>query len=103
VVESLTLSALMDYHIRLFDYQTRVQWMREQNGIVDLSTKHVKNPMATYSKRVYGEPEFLNDVAEVRRMVMRFDDGIGSVVFFVRVSRVRSSTIVVDFLAQRTR
>jgi hypothetical protein len=98
--KSLTLPALMDYHILLIDYQTRLEWVCKVKDHYELSTKNKKGGLVkAITKRVFRQYEFLNDISEVRRRIMRFDERVGVVVYYVSLSRVRSRTNAVDFLA----
>jgi hypothetical protein len=100
----LTLPALMDYHIILVDYQARLEWLCKVEDHYELSTKRKKGGLLqAITKRVFGKPAFLNDVSDVRRSIMRFDERVGVVVYHVRLSCVRSCAIVVVFFRSSSR
>jgi hypothetical protein len=93
----------MDYHILLFDYHTQLQWVHHRGDRVELSTKRPPDMMQRIRNRLYGfKPPFLDEAVEIRRNILRFGEGIGLVVYYVRLSHVRSFTNVVDFLTQRS-
>jgi hypothetical protein len=87
----------MDHHILLFDCRNITTWIYHQSDRVVLSTRQTGDLRDRIRKRLHGNTDFLNEAAEIRRNVMRFDNGRGVPVYYVRFPQVHSFTNVIIF------
>jgi hypothetical protein len=92
----------MNYHLVLFDYRNYVKWVYHKGDIIGLSRNRPGDMIKAIRARLTVNSDFLNEVLEVRRKVMRFDNSLGVAVYFIRLPQVRSFTNVLVFLTQRS-
>jgi hypothetical protein len=81
----------MEYHIQLFDYRNITPWIYRQNDRVVLSTRPPGDLKTRIRKRLRGNPDFVDEAADIRRKVIRFDKGRGVPVYYIRFPQVCSS------------
>jgi hypothetical protein len=78
----------MEYHIQFFDCNSITPWIYPQNNRVVLSTRPPGDLKKKLRKQLQGNPAFLDEAAEIRRQVIRFDKGRAVPVYYVRFPQV---------------
>lgn len=80
----------MDYHLKLFDSDRGVKWIKSHNGHNEISTKHPGDLKQKLAGRA--PADFLHIITEIDRRIVRYDKGDGLPAYYIRLAEVSSIT-----------